>query len=251
MAREGSDKGIFRSQSCRIRAVTLLTCLLCAAVPLTSQEREGTAAAWQARLREIGERLLAEEWMAAEREATTLVGEMSEQIVGGAGTDLLLGAATAYRALALAGMDRGSEAIWHWQVAQQLFPQVVEIDLDAFGTRVGALTMHPPRRRAGGERSAERTDGEFVPPRRLTSPPPRFPAGRAFEGLVVDVVVQVIVGVDGRPKEPLILESKGELTLVWAALEALRQWTFEPATRDGVPEPSLYRLTVSFVVPTS
>lgn len=216
------------------------------------QEAPGTAAEWQARLRAIGERLLAEDWTWAERETTRLVGEMTEQIVGGAGTDLLLGVATTYRALALAGQDRGAEAVWHWQVAQQLFPRVADLDLARFGMQAEALAMHPPRQDAPRDRpSGPPRDGEFVPPRRIEAPPPEFPAGRAFQGLEVDVVVQVIVDVDGRPREPLIVDSRGELTLVWAALEALRQWRFEPATRYGVAEPSLYKLTVSFVVPTS
>lgn len=51
--------------------------------------------------------------------------------------------------------------------------------------------------------------------------------------------------------QPLILDSRGEVTLVWSALEALHAWSFEPGRRDGVAEPTLYKLTVSFVVPVS
>ena len=92
--------------------------------------------------------------------------------------------------------------------------------------------------------------GVFEPPTRIESPLPEFPDGRAFRGLQVDVVVEVVVGIDGVPREPLILESKGEHTLVWATLEALQRWRFEPGRRDGVAEPSLFKLTTSYVVPS-
>jgi TonB family protein len=148
------------------------------------------------------------------------------------------------------GQGRIEEGVWHWQVAQQLFPGVAEIDLARFGPDAASLAEHPPRipqEEAAGPRAG--TAGIFVPPKRLESPLPRFPSGRALKGLKVDVVVQVVVGVDGRPREPVILDSRGEVTLVYSALDALSGWVFEPGQRDGVAEPALYKLTVTFVVP--
>jgi len=252
MIRKPSVDRPLRPRRRRLVAALGVSSLLVASGAVAQQQPAGTAGEWQARLRAIGDRLLAEEWVEAESEATAVAHEMCEQIVGGAGADLLLGVATTYRALAQAGLDRGSEAIWNWQVAQQLFPGVVDLDLSRFGMRAAALKIHSPRERpTDGPPSGAARSGEFVPPQRLSSPLPIFPSGRLFEGLKVDVVVQVIVGVDGRPREPLIVDSLGELTLVWSALEALREWTFTPATRDGVAEAALYKLTVSFVVPTS
>lgn len=210
---------------------------------------QDVAEQWQRRLRDIGRDLLAEQYEAAETSVAELAAEMTATIVGGRGTDLLLAMAATYRALAVAGQGRGDEAVWYWQVAQQLYPRVEELDLNRFGAMGTFLSMHPPRKLPQQATSRSPRQGEFTPPVRIESPRPEFPDGRAFRGLNVDVVVQVVVGVDGRPSEPLILESRGEHTLVWATLEALRQWRFEPGRWNGEAESTLYKLTATYVVP--
>lgn len=236
-----------------VGAVSLAVFLVSSASPAAvAQAANDPTEAWRRELLRIGRQISAEEFEAAESAAIELAGEMADQIVGGAGAAMPLAMVTTYRALAVAGQGRRAEAIWHWQVAQQLFPQVSEIDLAAFGPVGGFLAVHPPRadpHRRPLDRTGE-VEAGFVPPRRLESPLPDFPDGRAFRGLTVDVVVQVVVGVDGLPRQPLILRTNGEPTLVWATLEALREWRFEPARRGGEPEPALYRLTASFVVPS-
>ena len=47
--------------------------------------------------------------------------------------------------------------------------------------------------------------------------------------------VRVLVGEDGRPQEVTVGKSSGEAALDDAAMEAVRQWRFEPAKRNGVP----------------
>jgi TonB family protein len=231
----------------------LLAAALLSFCPVCTAAQEGTAGPmedWQNQLRAIGAAVIDGKFAAAEQASAALANVMADQIVGGVGTDLLFGITTAYRAAALVGQGRIEEGVWHWQVAQQLFPRVAEIDLAHFGSDAAILAEHPPRvpqqeSTAPGVASV----GTFVPPRRLESPLPRFPTGRALQGLKVDVVVQVIVGMDGRPREPVILDSRGEVTLVYSALDALSRWVFEPGRRDGVAEPALYKLTVTFVVP--
>ena len=189
-------------------------------------------------MQRIGRQLAVEEFEEAEAASRNLAWEFADEIVGGQGAEMLLAMTSTYRALAVAGQGRGEEAIWHWQVAQQLFPQVVQLDLGQFGL-YGRLPEDAPAETELLGRRSER-QGSFVPPSRLESPPPEFPDGRALRGLQVDVTVQVIVGVDGRPREPVIVESNGEPSLVWSVLEALLNWRFEPGRRDGVPEASLY-----------
>ena len=60
------------------------------------------------------------------------------------------------------------------------------------------------------------------------------------------MIVQAVVGEDGRPRDPLILHSAGELTLVCATLDKFRLWRFEPARRNGTPVSVLYNLTMTF-----
>lgn len=46
--------------------------------------------------------------------------------------------------------------------------------------------------------------------------------------------IRVLVGENGRPQEVTVGESSGESSLDQAALDAVRQWRFGPARRNGV-----------------
>jgi periplasmic protein TonB len=58
------------------------------------------------------------------------------------------------------------------------------------------------------------------------------------------VIVEAIIGVDGRVKEARVLRSKPLLDD--AALEAVRQWVFTPTTLNGVAVPVIMTVTVNF-----
>jgi protein TonB len=65
--------------------------------------------------------------------------------------------------------------------------------------------------------------------------PPVYPPRCLRMGIEGRVRVRVLVGENGRPQEVTIGESSGESALDQAALEAVRDWRFEPAKRNGVP----------------
>jgi len=65
--------------------------------------------------------------------------------------------------------------------------------------------------------------------------PPVYPPRCLRMGIEGRVKVRVLVGENGRPQEVTIGESSGESALDQAALEAVREWRFEPAKRNGVP----------------
>lgn len=83
---------------------------------------------------------------------------------------------------------------------------------------------------------------DLQPPERLETDPPRFrggpPRGHVMIRSVIDtsgtvVCAQSLGSSDGRIAD--------------AALEAVRSWRFEPATRDGEPVPVSYYLTMNFL----
>lgn len=79
--------------------------------------------------------------------------------------------------------------------------------------------------------------GPVIPalPRYRDNPPPDYPQSarrRGYEGLVV---LSVTVGTDGRAREITVKGSSGYELLDRAALDAVRRWRFDPATRRGVP----------------
>ena len=74
---------------------------------------------------------------------------------------------------------------------------------------------------------------------------PEFPAAKRGFGQV-SVELEVIVGKNGRLREPLILDAKGELTLVCAALDTLRRWEYVPAKVEGEPTAVALKIVFNF-----
>lgn len=92
---------------------------------------------------------------------------------------------------------------------------------------------------------AYRVGGGVSAPRALYSPEPEYSeeARKAkYQGVVV---LWLVVGPDGRPRDIRVSRSLG-LGLDEKAIEAVRQWKFEPARKDGKPVPVQINVEVSF-----
>lgn len=64
--------------------------------------------------------------------------------------------------------------------------------------------------------------------------PPPYPRVEARAGIGGTVLLKVLVDVDGRPLEVVVLESSGNRSLDRSAREhVLKNWLFQPAIRDG------------------
>ena len=57
--------------------------------------------------------------------------------------------------------------------------------------------------------------------------------------------LSLVVGTDGKPSNIVVIKKLG-MGLDQKAIDAVRQWTFEPARRNGRPIPSRLMLNVSF-----
>jgi protein TonB len=64
---------------------------------------------------------------------------------------------------------------------------------------------------------------------------PVYPPRCLRMGIEGTVRLRVLVGEDGRPQDAAVRTSSGDTSLDQAALDAVREWRFEPARRDGVP----------------
>ena len=149
-----------------------------------------------------------------------------------------LGGAVARLAVAEAGLGRAEDAIWHWQVAQNLDREPLSAEaLAAMGAPGALLTRH--RLRLAGEPPAgttvHRVEGAadtLQPARKLAGEPP------TFSGLVAGLPVpkalrlEAVVGTDGRLLAPVVVGG-GAPGMIWEALEAVRAWRYEPARKGG------------------
>lgn len=75
---------------------------------------------------------------------------------------------------------------------------------------------------------------------------PRYPAGALRRGEGGTVVLRVNVGADGLPEEVEVARHSGSRELDRAALVAVRDWRFRPATRDGREVASVVEQPVEF-----
>lgn len=83
----------------------------------------------------------------------------------------------------------------------------------------------------------------------VDTPAPAYPPEVACADVGGRVLLRVTVGTDGRTAELEMLESSGQPALDDSALEAVRTWRFEPATRGGQPAVSTINVPVTFTPP--
>jgi periplasmic protein TonB len=87
--------------------------------------------------------------------------------------------------------------------------------------------------------------GGVSPPRPIYKPDPEFSeeARKAkYQGVCT---LQMIVGVDGRPRDMKVLGSLG-MGLDEKAIEAVKNWRFEPGMKDGHPVATIIAVEVDF-----
>ena len=79
------------------------------------------------------------------------------------------------------------------------------------------------------------------------APPPAYPRAALRAGLEGTVMLQVLVGVDGRPLDVMVVASSGHRQLdETARRHVLQRWTFRPATRDGQPVQAVGLVPIAF-----
>lgn len=90
---------------------------------------------------------------------------------------------------------------------------------------LSALSTAPPMRiRVGG--NVQRS-------RMIANPPPIYPKAAKEAGIQGKVRLQALVGTDGKIKELEVVSGPEEL--IQAALDAVRQWRYQPTLLNGIP----------------
>jgi TonB family protein len=146
-------------------------------------------------------------------------------------------------ALAEEGLGDHAAAIWHWQMAQTLYPKAAESDLSGFGAPGEALKRNilsnpnPPACLHSGSKEPRA--------KVLKTFPPKYPEGaRQFRERGI-VIVNLTIAEDGSISEPRVVKPL-PTPLTYAALESIRLWKFAPATVDGNAIQSDFCITVNY-----
>ena len=91
-----------------------------------------------------------------------------------------------------------------------------------------------------------RPGGDLRPPTRIKDVQPAYPAIAQSARVQGIVIVEAIIGTDGKIRDAKVLRSIPLLDQ--AALEAVRQWEYTPSRLNGVPVPVLMTVTVNFTL---
>ena len=89
-----------------------------------------------------------------------------------------------------------------------------------------------------------RVGGEITAPRLLQRVPPEYPVLAAQAQIEGVVILEATVGADGRVDDVNVLRSHSVLDE--AAVAAVKQWVYEPLMLNGVAQPFVLTVTVSF-----
>lgn len=87
--------------------------------------------------------------------------------------------------------------------------------------------------------------GDVTAPRAIYAPDPEFSETARKAGYQGTCVLSLVVGADGKPRDISVVRKLG-MQLDEKAIEALRNWTFEPAHKDGKPVAVQIHVEVSF-----
>jgi TonB family protein len=83
-----------------------------------------------------------------------------------------------------------------------------------------------------------------TPPRATYAPNPEYPERARKEHVRGSVTLQMVVGVDGLPRDIKVVRSNSYLDD--AATGAVKTWRFSPATKGGQPVSVLISIDVTF-----
>ena len=200
---------------------------------------------WNEQLQKTVALLRAGNWKEAHEGAQRGIDSLFRSLAPGRSAGAAVGLFLMCRALAEAGLGQEREAVWDWRVAQQLDPRLETWDLSEFGAAGTLLDSKRLSRdpRPDLPRSTDEAYGPGItPPRKLVARPPVIPEATRSLAMGAQIEIFAVVTEEGVLAYPQLVEQGPLETVTLAALDAMRDWRFEPAQRSGRPIAVDYKL---------
>ncbi|MES1240531.1 MAG: M56 family metallopeptidase [Acidobacteriota bacterium] len=93
-----------------------------------------------------------------------------------------------------------------------------------------------------------KVEGNVQAPKALSTTAPVYPEKAKTAKIEGIAVIDTVIDESGRVRQPRIKATSGDKDLDKAAIDAVSQWTFKPATLDGRPVEVYYTLTIRFAL---
>lgn len=203
----------------------------------------------------LGRALAARDWESGSKKCESLAADETRRPDRRQLSAALYAEKAAQCAAIASGAGDPADATWWWFTAMamdakrslELLPSLRQSGL--------LLELPPPRSLVGLATQQLQTgqvllpngdlvEGESVKPTVRPDWPQHF--FRPVSAVIAtEVVVEVLVGTDGRPTQPLLASAKALPIHAFLVFDALRHWRFAPARVNGEAVTSVYRLTVS------
>ncbi|HWN40817.1 MAG TPA: M56 family metallopeptidase [Thermoanaerobaculia bacterium] len=91
-----------------------------------------------------------------------------------------------------------------------------------------------------------KVEGNVKPPKIVNKVQPEYPESAREAKLEGTVAVKTVIDEQGRVRNPTVAKSSGNADFDRSALDAVAQWTFQPATLDGKRVEVYYTITIRF-----
>ena len=108
----------------------------------------------------------------------------------------------------------------------------------------GGSAGAPPRGNLPAPEAPVRVGGNIATPRKIVDAAPITPPEAVQANLRGVVIVEIVIGADGAVRDAKVLRSVPPLDK--AALDAVRQWRYEPTLLNGMPVPVIMTVPVNF-----
>jgi TonB family protein len=222
---------------------TVLALVALLVAPYAAAVEKRQAADWTKQLQRTSSLLKERKYEEALPKLSKLLRQMLDVLGPGDEATYVLAIPLIQRAVAEAGAGDHASALWHWQMAQTMYPKTAEADLSMFGgpgAFLKANLLSNPR-----PESCPRGEDETTPPAVTKSVTPSYPEGARLFRNSGFMIIHVTVDATGVPRQARIVKPLAA-PLIYSTLEAIRLWKFTPATRAGVPVEAGFCITINY-----
>jgi hypothetical protein len=187
---------------------------------------------WRGQLKMIENDLRTQHYGHARKWSIKMINSMCEHLGTGPDSMYTLALTVAYRSMAEAGLEKFEDADWYWHVALALYPKLAKNDWKTYGEAGEWVASHKD--------DLQTTDSRAIPIRKRE---PKCPLSAIKGGYFQPVTVAAIIDGEGNARCPRLVSSTIAPTLIYAALESLKEFEFQPGPAAN------YELTVNFQPP--